>query len=166
MSGTHILEVGDTAPDFELPGTHDGGRDTYRLSDYTDTGQWVFPMFYTFDFDPICTAGMCAVRDAEFFDLYEDLVPLGVSGDGIHSHEQFAAQHRINYPLLSDTAKDVGEQYGVVREEYEGMRQVHQRAVFVVDDTGTVRFATVVEADAPEDIDLGPINDVLHDLRE
>lgn len=164
MSGTHILEIGDTAPDFELRGTHDGDRDTYRLGDYTDAGQWVFLMFYTFDFNPICTAGMCAVRDAEFFDLYEDLVPLGVSGDGIHSHEQFAAQHEINYPLLSDTGKDVAEQYGVVREEYEGMRRVHQRAVFVVDDTRTVRFAIVVDADSPEDIDLSPINDVLQGL--
>ncbi|GGI99982.1 peroxiredoxin [Halobellus salinus] len=164
MSGTHILEVGDTAPGFELRGTHDDDSDTYRLSDYTDAGQWVFLMFYTLDFNPICTAGMCAVRDAEFFDLYEDLVPLGVSGDGVHSHKQFATQYSINYPLLSDTGKDVAEQYGVVREEYEGMRRVHQRAVFVVDDTQTVRFATVVDADSAGDIDLGPINDTLQDL--
>jgi len=125
----------------------------------------VFLTFYAFDFNPICTEGMCALRDAEFFELYDDLVAFGVSGDGIHAHERFAEQHRINYPLLSDTGKDVAEQYGVVREEYDGMRRVHQRAVFIIDDTRTVRFATVIEADSPDDIDLGPINDVFQDLR-
>jgi peroxiredoxin len=157
--------VGDIAPDFELRGTRAGDRDIYRLSDYTDAGQWVFLTFYAFDFNPICTEGMCALRDAEFFDLYDDLVPLGVSGDGIHSHEQFAEQHDINYPLLSDTGKDVADQYGVIREEYEGMRRVHQRAVFVIDDSRTVRFVTTIDADSPDDIDLGPINDVLRDIR-
>lgn len=156
--------MGDAAPDFELRGTHDGEQSTDRLSDFTDDGEWVFLMFYTFDFNPICTEGMCAIRDAEFFDLYGNLVPLGVSGDGIHAHEQFAEQHGINYPLLSDTGKDVAEQYGVVHEESEGMRRVHQRAVFVVDDTQTVRFSTVIEAESPDDIDLDPINDVLRDL--
>ena len=165
MTGTQILEVGDTAPDFELRGTRDGDRDIYRLSDYTDAGQWVFLTFYTFDFNPVCTAGMCALRDAEFFELYDDLVALGVSGDGIHSHERFAEQHDINYPLLSDTGKDVAEQYGVIREEYLGMRRVHQRAAFIIDDTRTIRFATAIDADAPDDIALGPINDVLQDLR-
>ena len=163
MSGMTVLDVGDAAPDFELRGTCDGVQSTYRLSDFTDGG-WVFLMFYTFDFNPICTEGMCAIRDAEFFDLYENLVPLGVSGDGIHAHEQFAEQYDINYPLLSDTGKDIAEQYGVVREEYDGMRRVHQRAVFVIDDTQTVRFATIVDVESPDDVDLSPINDVLQDL--
>lgn len=166
MTERPILEVGDTAPDFELRGTHESDRDSYRLSDYTDDGQWVFLSFYSFDFNPICTAGMCALRDAEFFELYDDLVALGVSGDGLFSHEQFAEQHDINYPLLSDTGKDVADRYGVVRAEYEGMRRVHQRAAFIIDDSRTIRFVAVVDADSPDDIDLGPINDVLQELRE
>ncbi|MBB6646403.1 redoxin domain-containing protein [Halobellus ruber] len=144
---------------------NDGDRDSYRFSDHTGAGQWVFPTFYTFDFDPICTAGMCALRDAEFFELDDDLAVLGVSGDGIHSHERFAEHHDSNYPLLSDTVKDVADQYGVVRAEYEGMRRVHQRAAFTIDDGRTVRFATTMDATSPNDIELGPINDVLRGLR-
>ena len=165
VTDTRTPEVGDTAPDFELRGTREGDHDTYRLTDYTDAGRWVVLTFYSFDFNPICTAGICALRDAEFFDLHDDLAVLGISGDGVHSHERFAEEHGINYPLLSDTGKDVAEQYGVVREEYEGMRRVHQRAAFVVDDARTVRFVTAIDADSPADIDLGPINDVLVDLR-
>ena len=87
MSATTVLDVGDTAPDFELRGTHDSEQSTYRLSDITDDGRWAFLMFYTFDFEPVCTEGMCAIRDAEFFDFYDELVPLGISGGGIHFHE-------------------------------------------------------------------------------
>jgi len=159
-----ILEAGDTAPDFTLRGTHDGEDRLYSLGEFTDAGNWVLVTFYAFDFDPICTEGMCALRDAEFFEFYERLVPLGISGDGIHSHERFASEHDINYPLLSDTGKDVAERYGVVREDYEGMRHVHKRALFVIDETRTVRFSTVIDADEPADIDLAPINDVLQDL--
>lgn len=126
----------------------------------------MFLTFYAFDFNSICTAGMCALRDAKFFEFYDDLVALGVSGDGIHAHERFANEHNIGYPLLSDTGKDIGEQYGVIREELDGMRRVHQRAAFVIDDTRTVRFVATIDADSPEDIELGPINDVMAKLRE
>ena len=120
---------------------------------------------HAFGFNPICTAGTYTRRDAGCFDLHDDLAVLGVSGDGIHSHEQFTEQHNINYPLLSDTGTDVAEQYGVVREVYEGTRRVHQRAAFTVDDTRPLRVVTAIDADSSDDIDLGPINDVLLELR-
>lgn len=160
-----MLAVGETAPGFELQGTDAGDRETFRLSKYAAADQWVFLTFYTFDFNPICTEGMCALRDAEFFSLYDDMALLGVSGDGIHSHEKFATEHRIDYPLLSDTGKDVAESYGVLQAEYEGMRRVHQRAVFVIDDSQTIRLAETVEADSPDDVDLDGLNDELRDIR-
>lgn len=65
-----MLQVGETAPDFELRGTQDGDRQRYRLSEFTDDGNWVLLTFYTFDFNPICTEGMCSLRDAEFFEFH------------------------------------------------------------------------------------------------
>ena len=165
MTESTILKAGDTAPNFELRGTESGETRTYRLSYFTDTGQWVFLTSYAFDFNPVCTGGMCALRDAEFFEFYDDLAILGVSGDGVHAHERFADQHDINFPLLSDTSKEVAEQYGILRAEHDGMRRVHKRAVFLIDDTRTVRFATTIDAEEPADIDLDPINGVLRELR-
>jgi peroxiredoxin len=121
MDETPMLTVGETAPDFELRGTLDGEKGTYRLSEFTD--------------------------------------------DGVHSHERFATQHDISFPLLSDTSKEVAETYGVVQEEYDGMRRVHRRAVFLIDDTRTIRFVAAIEAESPDDIDLNPLNEVLADLR-
>ena len=109
-----MLDEGTTAPDFELSGTHRGETETYRLSDLTDAGNWVVLTFYAFDFNPICTEGICSLRDTEYFQFEPDMELLGVSGDGVYSHRQFAEQHDINFPLLADTDKRVAEQYDVV----------------------------------------------------
>ena len=159
------MEDGTTAPDFGLSGTHRGETDTYRLSDLTDAGNWVVLTFYAFDFNPICTEGICSLRDIEYFQFEPDVELLGVSGDGVYSHQQFAEQHDIDFPLLADTDKRVAEQYDVVREDYEGMKHVHQRAIYLVDPDREIRFVTAVEVDSPEDIDLGPVLATVRDLR-
>jgi peroxiredoxin len=161
-----MLEEGTTAPDFELRGTHRGETSTYRLSDLTDAGNWVVLTFYAFDFNPICTEGICSLRDTEYFQFEPDMELLGVSGDGVYSHHQFADQHDINFPLLADTDKRVAEQYDVVRADYEGKKHVHQRAIYLVDPDRTIRFVTAVDVDSPEDIDLTPVLATVRELRE
>ena len=52
------VDVGDMAPEFELPGT--GGR-TYRLADYR--GRKVVLAFYPGDFTAVCTKQFCSYRD-------------------------------------------------------------------------------------------------------
>jgi peroxiredoxin len=166
MGGAQLRAVGEKAPDFELPGVNEEGHRRHRLSEYTNAGSWVLLTFYISDFHPICTEGMCALRDAEFFKFHNEMAMLGVSGDSLYAHERFAQQHHINYPLLADTSKQVGERYGAIHGEYEGMSHVHQRAVFLVDDTQTIRFVTAIDADSPDDIDLSPINEALQSFRE
>jgi peroxiredoxin len=41
------------------------------------------------------------------------------------------------------------------------MSHVHQRAVFLIDDTRTIRFVTAID-----DINLSPVNEALQNLRE
>lgn len=160
-----MLEVGDPAPEFELEGVLDGETATYRLTEFTDDGQWVLVTFYAFDFHPVCTEGTCALRDTEFLQFEPDLTVLGISGDGIYSHVQFAAEHNMNYPLLSDTGKTVGEQFGVVRGEYEGMQRVHQRSVFLIDPDGVIRLAMAIDAESPEEVEVEPLVDSIREIR-
>ncbi len=124
--------VGDSAPDFVLPGT--GGR-TYRLSDYR--GRKVILAFYPGDFTPVCTKQFSSYRDqAERLDnLGADV--LGISPQSVESHERFAEEKRLNVPLLADEDKSVARAYGVLAGP------MVRRAIFVVDEEGVVRHRKV-----------------------
>lgn len=174
-----MLSEGDTAPDFKLVGIPDllDGRlnddgdgwspedelETFRLSDSTDAGNAVLLSFYMFDFAPVCTEQTCRMRDTEFFQLTPDLDVYGISTDGPYAHAAFAEQRELNFPLLSDTDGSVAEQYGVLHEEYEGMRRVAERSLFVVDPDRTVRYAWS-DAEGWTDPDLTPVRQAIETI--
>jgi mycoredoxin-dependent peroxiredoxin len=97
-SRTEALEVGDKAPDFELPATT---GDTIRLSDFSGT-QMVLLEFYHADWGPTCTANLMERRDdfAQFQAL--DVQVLGISLDHAYSQASFAQSLGLQFPLLSD----------------------------------------------------------------
>jgi peroxiredoxin len=159
-----MLDEGDPAPDFEARGVHGGEFDTYRLADHLDRGENVLLTFYAFDFNPVCVEGMCSLRDTDWFSLTENLAVLGVSGDSVYSHREFAERYNIDFPLLADTDHAIAEAYGVLRDEYEGMRRVTRRSVFLIDADGIVRFAAGVDAESPEEIDLTPVEAAVQSL--
>ena len=124
--------MGDPAPDFELPGT--GGK-TYGLSDYR--GRKVILAFYPGDFTAVCTKQFCSYRDeGERLDgLGADV--LGLSPQSVDSHERFAEEKQLNVPLLADEDKAVARAYGVLAGS------MVRRAIFVVDEEGTIRHRKV-----------------------
>jgi thioredoxin-dependent peroxiredoxin len=129
------LNVGDPAPDFELPGT---GDKTYRLADYR--GRKVVIAFYPGDFTAVCTKQFCSYRDQS--DKLDDLGAevLGISPQSVESHERFTEEKRLNVPLLADEDKAVARSYGVVAGP------MVRRAIFVVDEQGIVRYRKVTLA--------------------
>jgi thioredoxin-dependent peroxiredoxin len=127
--------VGDAAPDFELPGT---GEKTYKLSDYR--GGRVILAFYPGDFTAVCTKQFCSYRDqGERMDGLGAQV-LGISPQGVDSHERFTEEKRLNVPLLADQDKAVARAYGVLTG---GMVR---RAIFIIDEEGVVRHRKVAFA--------------------
>jgi peroxiredoxin Q/BCP len=128
------VDVGDAAPEFELPGT--GGR-TYRLSDYR--GRKVVLAFYPGDFTPGCTRQMCQYRDR--FSEFEgvDAVLLGISPQSVDSHERWITEQHFPFPLLADVDKAVVDAYGV-----RGFGPIAvKRSTFVIDSAGVVRHRRV-----------------------
>ena len=129
------LNVGDPAPEFELPGTDDK---TYRLSDYR--GRKVILAFYPGDFTAVCTKQFCSYRDQG--DKLDSLGAevLGISPQSVESHERFVEEKRLNVPLLADEDKAVARAYGVLAGP------MVRRAIFVVDEQGIVRHRKVTLA--------------------
>ncbi len=129
MSGP---STGDRAPDFELQGT-DG---PFKLSDHR--GERVVLLFYPGDNTPVCTKQFCsyAARPDDMHDLPATVV--GISSQGLESHQEFQSKHSIPVPLLADTDKAVAKAYGVTAPVV-GTR----RAVIVIDEDGVVRHRHV-----------------------
>ena len=127
MSVPNAPQVGEAAPDFELPGT-DG---PFRLSDHR--GERVVLLFYPGDNTPVCTKQFCSYRDRpeDFASLAATVV--GISAQDIASHENFVAKNALTVPLLADVDKTVAAAYGA-----DGA--FTQRAVIVVDEQGIVRY--------------------------
>lgn len=144
-----MIRVGQEAPDFTLPGAAAGTIEAHGLSEYTEHDWTVILVFYPFDFHPACTDQWCSLRDADWLTLLDDVVVLGVGTDAAYAHREYAAQHNIQFPLLSDTNGEISRAYGVLDADFEGHRDVPKRAVFVVDADHTVQFAW--SASGPED---------------
>ena len=123
--------VGDAAPLFRLPGT--GGRD-YNLEDYR--GRPVVIVFYPGDDTPVCTKQLNSYNDGieDFSALNAQII--GISAQGVDSHEAFAARHGLAFPLLADTDKSVASSYGTL-----GPLGFLRRSVFICDGDLTIRYA-------------------------
>jgi thioredoxin-dependent peroxiredoxin len=142
------VDVGDRAPDFELPGT---GDRTYRLSDYR--GRNLILAFYPGDGTTVCTKQFCSYRDqGDRLDSLDADV-LGISPQSVDSHEHWVKEQELNVPLLADEDLAVAKSYGVTGwlgplarftelEDAPGGRYV-MRAIFVIDGDGVIRYRRV-----------------------
>jgi peroxiredoxin Q/BCP len=131
-----MVKEGKPAPDFTLPSSEGGNL---SLSDLR--GRPVVLYFYPRDNTPGCTREACAFRDAMARIKRTGAVVLGVSPDSTSSHERFRAEHRLNFPLLSDPDKKVAKKYGAFGEKVMYGKKVQGmiRSTFVVDGDGVVR---------------------------
>ena len=74
---------------------------------------------------------------------------VGLSVDGVWSHLAFARAHGLSFPLLADAEPKglVARAYGV----YRAREGVSERALFVLDAAGVIRWREVV----PPSVDPG-----------
>ena len=122
------VSVGDVAPDFVLETTQ---NETLALSSLR--GRKVVLFFYPADGSIGCTMQVCALRD-----VYEDLAGLGaevvgINGESVASHQRFAGNHRLPFPIVSDTDDTVRRQYGAFSWRLPG------RVTYLIDESGVVR---------------------------
>lgn len=129
------LQVGDNAPNFDLPGTSGA---SYRLDEYH--GGPLILYFYPKD----DTSG-CTVEGLDFTALKADFEALnakvlGVSPDSPQSHEKFCKKHGLQVDLASDESKAMLEAYGVWAEKsmYGKKYMGVERTTFLIDKNGVI----------------------------
>jgi len=129
--GSEQFTVGEPAPEFELA---DQNGQLHSLEDYRD--QWVVLYFYPKDETPGCTTEACEFRDNIFAFKKINTQILGVSLDDVESHQKFAENHGLPFPLLADTEGTTSEAYGVKTKMF-GMT-VAKRQTFLIGPDGTL----------------------------
>ena len=133
------LKAGDKAPDFSLPATT---GETVSLSQFLGKNRVVL-YFYPKDDTPGCTKEACSFRDNMTALQNKETVVLGVSADGLKSHQKFIEKYGLNFPLLADEDHQVSEAYGAWGEKkmygksYMGMI----RKTFVIGKDGRIEHA-------------------------
>ncbi|MFN8320835.1 MAG: redoxin domain-containing protein [Saprospiraceae bacterium] len=135
------LRIGNNAPDFTLPSSD---RSKVSLSSYK--GKNVVLLFFPFAFTGVCTKELCEMRDN--LSMYESLDAeiLAISVDAPATLAAFKEAQQYNFNLLSDFNKQVSIQYDVLYPVFAGgLKGVSKRAAFVVDASGKIRYAEILE---------------------
>jgi len=130
-------QVGDPAPDFTLPyATRDSvAGDDLALKSLEGKSNIVLA-FYPADWSGGCTREVCTLRDnfTSLGALNADVI--GISGDYIFSHHEWAAHHNLPFRLASDHNHEVAKKYA----SYNAAAGYNKRTVFVIDKSGKIAY--------------------------
>lgn len=133
-----MLEVGTKAPEFTLP---DKDGNVISLADFA--GKRVVVYFYPKDNTSGCTTQACAFAGA--YKQFEELgVPvIGISRDGVKSHQNFAAKYELPFILLSDPELQAIQGFDVWKEKklYGKVSMGVVRTTYIVGEDGTIVWA-------------------------
>jgi peroxiredoxin len=153
------LQIGDIAPAFTL---YNSEKQKVSLSDFA--GRPVLILFFPQSFTGVCTAELCGVRDNIALYNHVNAQVLGISVDSVFTLARFKEEQQLNFPLLSDFNKTVSEAFGSLYHDWIlDMKGVSKRSAFVVDATGKIAYAEVLESagDVPN---FTAINEVISSL--
>jgi peroxiredoxin Q/BCP len=130
------LQVGDMAPDFTAVTDADK---RVSLSDFR--GKRVVLYFYPADDTPGCTTQACSFRD-NYLEIEErNAVVLGVSPDGVKSHQKFKTKYNLPFTLLVDEDHSITETYGAWGEKTRPGGEKYMgviRSQVIIDENGRV----------------------------
>ena len=148
-----MLEAGAKMPSVTLVDDTGAKVNTKDL-----LGRTLVLYFYPKDDTPGCTneAGQFTEHLRAFHKKGAEVI--GVSRDGVASHQKFKEKYGIPYRLLADTDQKLCDAFGVIVEENVYGKNAIQRSTFVFDPSGTLVRAW------PKVTVLGHADEVLKEL--
>ncbi|MGE3539554.1 MAG: peroxiredoxin [Candidatus Tectimicrobiota bacterium] len=138
------VQIGQDAPDFTLKNT-----DMQDVTLSSLRGQKnVVLLFVPFAFTGVCTKELCSVRDSLTNYAHLNAEVLGISVDSPFAQKQWKEKENLNFTLLSDFNREACKAYDAYFEDLRGLQGVAKRAAFVIDKSGKVRYAEVLDSPA------------------
>lgn len=146
-----MLKIGDKFPEFSLL-AHDCVQFEHltlenafkTIDNKTYDGKWLVVFFYPKDFTFICPTEIAGFSDMQerFAEMNAQI--LGCSIDSEFVHFAWRKYHKpingLRFPLMSDIKRELCSKLGILNND-----GVTDRALFIVDPEGTIRFIMVTD---------------------
>ena len=134
------LNIGDIAPNFELPDTELKLR---TLDDFK--GGKIVLSFIVAASSPVCETELCTFRDSwgEISNLGAQVI--AISNDGPFANKAFAEKNNYNFPVLADYTSKTIRDYGVLMPDLLHIKDYNaaKRSVFVIMEDGKIGYKWV-----------------------
>ena len=149
------LKAGDRAPEFALPAVSGQERSVFRMADYRGKNL-VVVTFHPLDWTPTCESQVPILNSMRRMFAACGAQVIDISVDSIESHIAWQENEigRMEFPLCADFYPhgEVTRQFGILREG-PPVAGISERAAFVVDKEGVIRYAQVYPIDQLPDLD-------------
>ena len=136
------LNVGDSAPNFELPDTELKMR---TLEEFK--GKKIVLSFFVAASSPVCETELCTFRDSwgEISNLGAQVI--AISNDGPFANKAFAEKNNLKFPVLADYTSKTIRDYDVLMPDLLHIKDYNaaKRSVFVIKEDGKVGYKWVSE---------------------
>ena len=142
-----MLGVGEKFPTYSLSAvvSLEKGKEFTTITDTSYQGKWKVYFFWPKDFTFVCPTEIAGFgkHDKDFKD--RDAQLLGASIDSEFVHLAWRTHHadlkNLPIPMLADIKRDLTSELGIL-DQAAG---VAQRAAYIVDPEGVIRFAYVTD---------------------
>jgi lipoyl-dependent peroxiredoxin subunit C len=150
-----MIGVGQKFPEFSLTSTVSLDKDKQftTITDQDYPGKWKVVFFWPKDFTFVCPTEIAEFgrKNREFQD--RDAQVLGVSIDSEFVHlawrKDHTDLHNIPFPMMSDIKRELVGALGIL----DPGAGVAQRATYIVDPDGIVRFVMITDLSVGRNVD-------------
>lgn len=140
MNAIMELNIGDKAPNFELPDTELKMRTMDEFK-----GKKIVLSFFVAASSPVCENELCTFRDSweDFSKLNAQVI--AISNDGPFANKAFAEKHNLKFPVLGDYNSKTIRDYGVLMKDLLHIKDYNaaKRSVFVILEDGKIGYKWV-----------------------
>jgi lipoyl-dependent peroxiredoxin subunit C len=142
-----MLGVGEQFPNYSLTAvvSLEKGKEFATVTNESYVGSWKVFLFWPKDFTFVCPTEIAGFGkfDKEFKDRDTQLLGCSIDSEFVHLawRNNHADLKNLPYPMISDIKRDLTSELGIL----DPVAGVAQRAAYIVDPQGVIRFAYVTD---------------------